>query len=165
MITKQRFQKLQCWIARILHFMQKLRVPGKMIYILVSILATAWFLIRVIPKPSRAAYPCMQVATPVMSGFVVYLLSLGGITLALRRVKMNFLRARYIAGLCFLLLALAGMVLALTHGSQDSHAGSLPVSGPDDGPNQPVGKAGGINPGRRRRKTTRAVSRQKINRA
>ena len=40
------------------------------------------------------------------------------------------------------------MAIALTHGSQDSYAGSLPVSGPDDGPNQPVGKAGGINPGR-----------------
>ena len=35
-------------------------------------------------KPSRAAYPCMKVAAPIMSGFVLYLLSLGGITLIFR---------------------------------------------------------------------------------
>ncbi|HPT32164.1 MAG TPA: hypothetical protein PLW67_10005, partial [Prolixibacteraceae bacterium] len=35
-----------------------------------------WFLIRVIPKPSRAAYPCMRAAAPVASAFVLYLLGL-----------------------------------------------------------------------------------------
>jgi len=42
-----------------------------MVYIVISVLATIWFLIRVIPKPSRAAYPCMQVVAPVMSGFAI----------------------------------------------------------------------------------------------
>ena len=32
-----------------------------------------WFLLRVIPKPSRAAYPCQRLAFPVASGFVVWL--------------------------------------------------------------------------------------------
>jgi hypothetical protein len=40
--------------------------------------ATLWFLIRVIPKPSRARYPCMQAAAPIMSTFVIYLLGLYG---------------------------------------------------------------------------------------
>lgn len=37
--------------------------------------STLWFLIRVIPKPSRAYYPCMQAAAPMMSAFVTYMLS------------------------------------------------------------------------------------------
>src|SRR5512137_957557 len=31
-----------------------------------------WFLIRVIPKPSRAAYPCQRAAFPLASGFVIW---------------------------------------------------------------------------------------------
>ena len=33
--------------------------------------STLWFLIRVIPKPSRAYYPCMQAAAPMMSALYV----------------------------------------------------------------------------------------------
>ena len=32
-----------------------------------------WFLIRVIPNPTRAAYPCMKVAAPIASTFIVYI--------------------------------------------------------------------------------------------
>jgi hypothetical protein len=140
--------KLRGKSGRISDWLKHHHFPPQLVFLLTGIISTVWFFVRVIPKPSRAAYPCIQAAAPVMSGFVVYLLSLGGIALALRKVKMNLLRARYIAGLSFLLVAFAGMAIALMHGSQDSYAGSLPATGPDDGPNQPAGKAGGINPGR-----------------
>jgi hypothetical protein len=32
-----------------------------------------WFLVRVIPKPSRATYPCQRLAAPLASGFVVWM--------------------------------------------------------------------------------------------
>ncbi|MHC4220960.1 MAG: hypothetical protein ACYST9_00950, partial [Planctomycetota bacterium] len=32
-----------------------------------GLLALIWFLIRVIPKPSRALYPCQRVAAPLAS--------------------------------------------------------------------------------------------------
>lgn len=32
-----------------------------------GLFSTIWFLVRVIPKPSRANYPCMQTAAPLMS--------------------------------------------------------------------------------------------------
>ena len=53
------------------------RVSG-LIFIGLGLSATLWFLIRVIPKPSRASYPCMQAAAPFMSSFVIYLISLWG---------------------------------------------------------------------------------------
>ena len=44
-----------------------------------GLFSTIWFLVRVIPKPSRANYPCMQTAAPLMSAFVMYLLSFTGV--------------------------------------------------------------------------------------
>ena len=32
---------------------------------LVGLLALVWYLVRVIPKPSRASYPCQRAALPV----------------------------------------------------------------------------------------------------
>jgi hypothetical protein len=36
------------------------------------------YLIRVIPKPSRAAYPCLRAAAPLRTGFLAYCAALGG---------------------------------------------------------------------------------------
>lgn len=122
--------------------------PPRLLLFFMGIASTIWFLIRVIPKPSRASYPCMQVAAPFMSGFVVYLLTLGGVTLAFRKAKQNILRGRYLATGLFLTVAIAGLFFSLTHGTQNSAAAGLAATGPDDGPNQPFGKPMGVNPGR-----------------
>src|SRR5450759_3691144 len=140
--------KLKGKLGKIRDWMNVHHFPPKLLFFLLGIISTIWFLIRVIPKPSRATYPCMQVAAPLMSGFVVYLLSLGGITLALRKAKQNFFKARYIAAGSFILVAMVGMILTITHNIQNSAASTLPGTGPDDGPNQPMGKGLGVNPGR-----------------
>lgn len=44
-------------------------VYAKIGFPLFGILAIIWFLMRVIPKPSRAAYPCQQVAVGLGSAF------------------------------------------------------------------------------------------------
>jgi len=41
-----------------------------------GLVALLWFLVRVLPKPSRATYPCQRVAFPLASGFVIWLLGL-----------------------------------------------------------------------------------------
>ena len=40
---------------------------------IVGLSALVWFLLRVIPKPSRATYPCQRAAFPIASAFVVWL--------------------------------------------------------------------------------------------
>jgi hypothetical protein len=134
--------------GRIRDWMKAHRFPSGLVVLFMGLLSTLWFLIRVIPKPSRAYYPCMQVAAPMMSAFIIYLLSLGGITMALRKARRNLLSGRYLLMSLFLLCAIGGVVISITHGVQNSYAGSLPATGPDDGPNQPFGKAMGIYPGR-----------------
>ena len=124
------------------------RVPYKLTFFLLGIASTVWFLIRVIPKPSRAAYPCMRAAAPFMSAFVLYLLSLGGITLALRKAKKHIRGARYLPAAAFIFVAIMGIGFAFVQGSKEARALSAASTGPGDGPNQPMGKAIGIHPGR-----------------
>lgn len=51
-------------------------INWKKIYpVLLGIIALCWFLIRVIPKPSRAAYPCQRAAFPIASAFILWLTS------------------------------------------------------------------------------------------
>jgi hypothetical protein len=128
--------------------MKKFHFSGKAGIILLGIASTVWFLVRVIPKPSRAAYPCMRAAAPLMSGFVVYLLSLGSIAIAFRKVRQNWLRARYLAVIAFVLVALASLFVSLSVRTRESFADNPVKTGPDDGPNQPMGKGVGVKPGR-----------------
>jgi hypothetical protein len=129
-------------------WMKDHRFPPRLLLMIMGLLSTIWFLVRVIPKPSRAAYPCMQVAAPFMSGFIVYLLSLGGITFAFRKAKQNIQKGRYIATGLFLLFAAGGLVFTITTGSQNTLGDELSERGPEDLPNHPFGTAMGLNPGR-----------------
>jgi hypothetical protein len=118
----------------------------KISFFLTGIASTIWFLIRVIPKPSRAAYPCMRAAAPMMSGFVIYLLSLTGSVAAFRKAKIYFMRSRYIYGILFVLVAFAGFLFM--NSRETGNAASAGKSEWIITPNQPVGEAKGIFPGR-----------------
>lgn len=128
--------------------MKKYKFTGRLWIIILGIASTIWFLIRVIPKPSRATYPCMQAAAPIMSGFVVYLLSLGSISFAFRKVRQNLVQAKYLIAGFFALVALSAIVFSLTQNTTNLYALGNKKTGPDDGPNQPMGKGIGVNPGR-----------------
>jgi uncharacterized protein (DUF362 family) len=118
----------------------------KITFILTGIASTLWFLIRVIPKPQRASYPCMRVAAPVMSGFILYLLSVVGSVAAFKKAKLNFIRQNYFYAVIFLLVAFAGSLFLISKGT-----GYASVKSPAEWvivPNQPVGEGKGIFPGR-----------------
>jgi hypothetical protein len=118
----------------------------KITFILTGIASTAWFLIRVIPKPQRASYPCMRVAAPVMSGFILYLLSVVGSVAAFKKAKLSFIRQNYFFAVIFLLIAFAGSLFLISRGTgyaSPSSAAEWVIV-----PNQPVGEGKGIFPGR-----------------
>ncbi|HKK41437.1 MAG TPA: hypothetical protein VJ963_03430, partial [Bacteroidales bacterium] len=118
----------------------------KISFILTGIISTAWFLVRVIPKPSRATYPCMRAAAPVMSGFVVYLLTLAGSLAAYRKAKMLILRSKYTYGILFALVAFAGLLFFTSR--ENGNANPSDTADWVIVPNQPVGMGKGIFPGR-----------------
>jgi hypothetical protein len=100
-----------------------------------------WFLVRVIPKPSRAAYPCQRAAAPVASAFVVWLLAMAGAKWALAH-RQEFARQRRFVATCACTAALLACV-ALAMRSLPESTGRA-----DNPPHGPIGVGKGIFPGR-----------------
>lgn len=115
-------------------------------FIFSGLVSTIWFMIRVIPKPSRASYPCMRVAAPVMSSFVIWLLAISGSLAIFRKAKLSFAGSKYLAGGLLLLLAIIGFTFLSA--DEKSNATTSKDAGWIIVPNQPVGTAKGIYPGR-----------------
>ena len=110
--------------------------------------ALIWFLIRVIPKPSRATYPCQRAAAPLASAFVVWLLGLAGSTIFVRKARRHWHKARYVvAGLCFVTAVFAIWFSAGMTG-KDAVAGYDGIFTPIDPPNSPIGIGKGVHSGR-----------------
>ncbi|MFB0524921.1 MAG: DUF362 domain-containing protein, partial [Phycisphaerae bacterium] len=107
-----------------------------------GLLSLIWFLIRVVPKPSRAMYPCQRAALPLASGFVAWLLGLAGSAAAFRKAKHNFALRRYTLALIFVGVSIGILWLALIATSDESAIAEPPPA------NQPIGVAQGIHPGR-----------------
>ena len=112
------------------------------IFPIAGLASLIWFLIRVVPKPSRATYPCQRVAFPLASGFVAWLLGLGASCAAFRKAKLNFARRRYILGLICVAVSVAAIWLAISVTSE-----KLLLAQPQPA-NEPIGIAKGIYPGR-----------------
>jgi len=109
-----------------------------------GLFALIWFLIRVIPKPSRAAYPCQRVAFPMASSFIIWLLGLAGSVAAYRKATTLFRKPRSIA----VVFALA-VSIAMIWAAMSADIENLPVLKADPLPaNSPIGIARGIHPGR-----------------
>ena len=53
----------------------KKNVIFKVCFPLFGLAALIWFLIRVVPKPSRIEYPCQQIAAPIAFYFVAFISS------------------------------------------------------------------------------------------
>lgn len=71
--------------------------------------AFVWFLVRVVPKPSRATYPCQRVAMPLASGFVAWLAGLAVSVFACKKAKQLLKESRVaLACLCFVIAGAAG---------------------------------------------------------
>ena len=116
----------------------------------VGLAALVWFLLRVVPKPSRAAYPCQRVAMPLASGFVLWLAGIVGASVALGGARRQFRQARWLSGGLAVLIALAGVGWGVATLQQASYAQPLPehVEYTPHPVNAPIGVAKGLAPGR-----------------
>ncbi len=87
----------------------------KYMFPIAGLMSLIWFLIRVIPKPSRATYPCQRVAFPLASGFIAWLLGLGAASVVFRKARLNLARRRYLVGLVCIAVGVAAIWFALWH--------------------------------------------------
>ena len=109
--------------------------------------ALIWFLVRVIPKPSRAAYPCQRLAFPLASGFIVWLVGLAASAIAFHKAKRHLLRARYVLAAICIVISVASIYVALSYTSQDD-AMAVPPPRIPQAANAPIGDGKGVHPGR-----------------
>ncbi len=127
-------------------FKGSMKIPAKIVFIAMGMVSTLWFLFRVIPKPSRATYPCMKAAAPVMSSFIIYLVSITGSIVAFRKFREKINRSKYIVAAGFLLVAMISVFIAFS-----IHSNPVSARMVDNKPspaNSPVGTPTGIFPGR-----------------
>jgi hypothetical protein len=122
--------------------------------------ALIWFLIRVIPKPSRASYPCQQAAFPIASAFVVWLTATFSSMLILKKIKNNYAKHKFVVSISggVIIVVLIAWITIVPVGIKNSF-GSITANdttfvkaiGYDWKPgasNNPIGVAAGIFPGR-----------------
>jgi hypothetical protein len=107
-----------------------------------GLFALIWFLIRVIPKPSRATYPCQRIAFPLASGFVIWLAGLVGSIAAIRKAKRCYAQSRYIVCIMLAIVAVGSIWLAQSLTTEEVLLAEEMTS------NAPVGVAKGACPGR-----------------
>jgi len=110
--------------------------------------ALIWFLVRVIPKPSRAAYPCQRLAFPLASGFIIWLVGLAASAIAFHKAKRHLLQARYVLAAICIVISVASIYVALSYTSQDETLAAVPPPRVAQPVNAPIGIAKGVHPGR-----------------
>jgi len=150
MLRRYRFDiyKLHGRSGKIRDWMRNHSIPKNVTFILLGIISTVWFLIRVIPKPSRAAYPCMRIAAPFMSGFILYLLSVWALTVAAGKQKLKIINVRFASTFMLIFGVVAVMAISPSGNIQSLNKEEDTRTGPSDGPNEPMGTGIAVNPGR-----------------
>ena len=109
---------------------------------IVGLVSLVWFLIRVIPKPSRASYPCQQAAFPLACGFITWLTGLVGSVFAIRRAGRLWRQSRWPLALTCLAIAAALGAIAIQHTPE------TPLSAAQSQAPVVMGEGKGIHPGR-----------------
>jgi hypothetical protein len=138
--------KMKTTLKTLFAFAQIIKKRGvKWSFIFLGIGSTLWFLLRVIPKPSRAAYPCMRVATPVMSGFVIWVLSLTGAAFAFKKATRKFFEAKFFATALLFITGIAAISIYTVHSNAQTKETKLGIWYK---PNVPLGSGRGLFPGR-----------------
>ncbi len=120
----------------------------RLVFPLMMAAALAWFLIRVIPKPIRATYPCQRAAFPLATGLVIWLL---GVKTGLAAWWLTHGQRRFRAVVILLLICLCA-AFAVSVGRLAADLTLFDETGdswdPSDPPNTPMGVGKGIYPGR-----------------
>jgi len=118
---------------------------SRLVFPLVGLFSLLWFLIRVIPKPSRMGYPCMKVAMPLASAFLAYIGGIAASIFAFRKAKNTFRQHRYLIASGFLVLGLLASIWVTSVPNRPAYANYQEFNQPV---NEPMGEAKGIVPGR-----------------
>ncbi len=113
----------------------------RFLFPLTGLACLIWLIVRIIPKPSRAQYPCMKVAAPVAGSFVAYVVGLVVAALSFKKAGDYFRNSKYLLASVLVFSGFAaGLFMTLNTGSE-SFASSVSTDSlfvPVDPPNSPM---------------------------
>lgn len=118
---------------------------ARLLFPLAGITALAWILLRVVQKPSRAQYPCVQAAAPLASSFLIYIAGWLGSAFFLKKARRHFRESRIVLFLSSLVIGIMCATSSFLQTHQDVRASTRSVL---ESPNEPMGTGKGILPGR-----------------
>src|SRR3989304_1918762 len=122
------------------------------VFFIIGIASLIWFLIRVIPKPSRASYPCQRAAFPIASSFIIWISVNIMSFIGIKRLASLLLKKRSIITIILLIFLSSFYIIWTTIYPVGYGYASNQVSNelfiPTDSSNQPIGIGQGIFPGR-----------------
>jgi hypothetical protein len=129
------------------------KLVQRTLFIVTGVASTIWFLVRVIPKPQRATYPCVRAAAPIASSFIIYILSISGSAFLFKRSIHAFRNNKYLvaASLIAGFMVFASVSL-MVNDSETLAASTSNILSYEEAmanhPDNPIGTPQGINPGR-----------------
>ncbi len=137
----------------------KKNVMLKVFFPLLGLAAFIWFIIRVVPKPSRIAYPCQRIAAPLALSFLSFFSStlIGWQTVKkFSRLWKNHQFYRGVTvlftGIClsaiFYIVSVDNSLVGQVINKQIDNGSDMGLLSPIDSRNTPRGVARGIHPGR-----------------
>ena len=124
---------------------------ARLIVPLAGLAALIWMLVRVIPKPSRAEYPCMKLAAPIAGGFVAYIAGMAIALFSFKNAARLFGKGKWSVAAALLLGGAVVGTFTVLRTDTESQAAVLATDSlfvPAEAPNTPMGVARGILPGR-----------------
>ena len=116
----------------------------KICFFVLGIGSLIWFLIRVIPKPSRAQYPCMKAAAPLASSFICYLLGISTFSFVFKKAKQRFSQSKYVTAGLFIVVGLVAGAFAIIHSDSKALASTSYVLSTPQPVNEPIGEGKGV---------------------
>ena len=122
-------------------------IVGKILFYLSGFFATTWVLIRVIQKPSRINYPCIQTSIPVMVSFITYLSGITIVAVCIRFFRTYFRRKKYVLAGITAIAFIGGILLVNTSSFEKAFARTFKYNATYL-PNSPFGEEKGFIPGR-----------------
>lgn len=125
---------------------RKFILPGgffKILFPVVGLAALIWIIIRVVPKPARAQYPCVKAAAPLASGFLVYLAALAVSAFTYFKTRKKVFLSPYFLAIGLIIFGFGGTYLL-----NDTGAADAVLQNSSHIANSPTGEGKGIFTGR-----------------
>ena len=126
------------------HVLNRLKHAKGIWFHIAGIIALTWFLMRVVPRPTRSQYPCQQITIPLAITYIMFWSTIIHSTFYLIKKTQRKTTALLPASLCLFILisSITGFGFAHIITSNPIYEPWTPI------PNQPIGTPQGYIPGR-----------------